>query len=110
MKKSNPYEVAAYYFPNFHTDPRNEARYGKGWTEWELLRKAKARYPGHQQPKIPAWGYEDEADPKVFAKKITTGADFGLSAFLFDWYWYEGRPFLQRALEEGYLRHRIATG
>lgn len=104
MKKSNPYQVAAYYFPNFHTDPRNEARYGKGWTEWELLRKAKPRYPGHQQPKIPAWGYEDEADPVVFAKKNKAAADHGVDAFIFDWYWYEGRPFLQRGLEEGYLR------
>jgi hypothetical protein len=103
MKKSNPYQVAAYYFPNFHTDPRNEARYGKGWTEWELLRKAKPRFPGHQQPKIPAWGYEDEADPVVMTKKIKAAADHGVDAFIFDWYWYEGRPFLQRGLEEGYL-------
>ena len=104
MKKSNPYQVAVYYFPNYHLDPRNEARYGKGWTEWELLRKAKARYPGHQQPKIPAWGYEDESDPAVFAKKNKAAADHGVDAFIFDWYWYEGRPFLQRGLEEGYLR------
>lgn len=104
MKKSNPFQVAVYYFPNYHTDPRSEARYGKGWTEWELLRKAKPRFPGHQQPKIPAWGYEDEADPAVFAKKIAAAADHGVGAFLFDWYWYEGRPFLQRGLEEGYLK------
>ena len=99
----NPYQPAAYYFPNFHADPRNEARSGKGWTEWELLRKAHGRFPGHQQPKIPAWGYEDEADPAVFAKKIATAADHGIGAFIFDWYWYERRSFLARGMEEGYL-------
>jgi hypothetical protein len=103
MQNKNRHQVAAYYFPNFHADPRNEARYGEGWTEWELLRASKPRYPGHPQPKIPAWGYEDEADPKVFAKKIEAAANHGLGAFIFDWYWYEGRPFLQRGLEEGYM-------
>lgn len=95
-------QTAVYYFPNFHVDPRNEAVHGKGWTEWELMKHAGARFPGHMQPKIPAWGYEDEADPAVMAKKIDAAADHGLDAFIFDWYWYEG-PFLERALNEGFL-------
>lgn len=95
-------QTAVYYFPNFHVDPRNEAVHGKGWTEWELMKHAGARFPGHMQPKIPAWGYEDEADPAVMAKKIDAAADHGLDVFIFDWYWYEG-PFLERALNEGFL-------
>lgn len=95
-------QTAVYYFPNFHVDPRNEAVHGKGWTEWELMKHAGTRFPGHMQPKIPAWGYEDEADPAVMAKKIDAAADHGLDAFIFDWYWYEG-PFLERALNEGFL-------
>lgn len=95
-------QTAVYYFPNFHVDPRNEAVHGKGWTEWELMKHAGARFLGHMQPKIPAWGYEDEADPAVMAKKIDAAADHGLDAFIFDWYWYEG-PFLERALNEGFL-------
>lgn len=95
-------QTAVYYFPNFHVDPRNEAVHGKGWTEWELMKHAGARFPGHMQPKIPAWGYEDEGDPAVMAKKIDAAADHGLDAFIFDWYWYEG-PFLERALNEGFL-------
>ena len=94
MQNKNPYQVAAYYFPSYHADPRREQRYGKGWNEWELMRKAKPRFPGHQQPKIPAWGYEDESIPANFAKKIDAAADHGLGAFLFDWYWYEGSPYL----------------
>lgn len=105
-----PYQVAAYYFPNWHPDGRNEARHGTGWTEWDVLRRAQPRFPGHDQPKIPLWGYEDESMPEAMAKKINTAADHGLDAFIFDWYWQDG-PFLQRALDEGFLgaanNHRI---
>lgn len=96
-------QIVAYYFPNFHADPLNEERHGKGWTEWELLRAAKPRFPGHLQPKIPAWGYGDEADPRVMEQKICAARDAGLAAFLFDWYWYEEGEFLSRCLQEGFL-------
>ncbi len=95
-------QTAVYYFPNYHVDPRNELIHGKDWTEWELMKQAKARFPGHDQPKIPLWGYEDEANPAVMAKKIAAGANHGINAFIFDWYWYEG-PFLERALTDGFL-------
>ena len=100
----NKYEVAAYYFPNYHQDKNNEKWHGKGWTEWELVKRAEPRFEGQQQPKVPAWGYEDEADPAVMAKKIDAAADNGLTAFIFDWYWHEEGPYLSRALEEGFLK------
>jgi len=96
-------EVAVYYFPNYHRDPRNEAVHGTGWTEWELVKRAEPRFKGHQQPKLPRDGFEDEADPRVMAKKIAAAADHGVNAFIFDWYWYEDGPFLQRGLDEGFL-------
>lgn len=95
--------IAAYYFPNYHVDPRNEAAHGTGWTEWQLVRHALPRFPGHQQPKQPLWGYEDEADPAVFARKIDAAADNGIDVMLFDWYQYEDGVFLERCLNEGYL-------
>ena len=98
----NGIQVAVYYFPNYHVDPRNEAVHGRGWSEWELMKCARPRFPGHRQPKTPLWGYEDESDPAVMAKKIRTAAAHGIDAFVFDWYWYDG-PFLERALEEGFL-------
>jgi hypothetical protein len=98
------YEVAAYYFPNYHADPRNEAVHGKGWSEWDLVRAARPRFRGHQQPKVPAQGYQDESDPRVFAEKISLAARHGISAFIFDWYFYDDGPFLERALDAGYLR------
>lgn len=95
--------VACYYFPNYHEDPRNAAHHGKGWSEWELVRRAEPRFPGHRQPRVPLHGEEDEADPRVMASKIDLAADHGIDTFLFDWYYYDDGPFLQRALDEGFL-------
>jgi hypothetical protein len=103
-QKLNSYVIAAYYFGNFHIDPRNESAHGKGWTEWQLVRTATPRFQGHQQPRIPLWGYSDESDPKIFETKITAAAHASLSAFIFDWYWYNNGPFLAAALEKGYLK------
>ena len=97
------YTVACYYFPNYHVDPRNEAAHGPDWTEWALVKHALARFSGHRQPIAPAWGYGDEADPVVMAQKIDAAADHGIDAFIFDWYWYDDGPFLERALEAGFL-------
>ena len=98
------YEVAAYYWPNWHVDARNEKRLGKDWTEWELVKVATPRFPGHVQPRVPLWGCEDEADPKVMAKKIDAAADNGLTAFIFDWYYYNEGIALERCLHEGFLK------
>jgi len=96
-------EVAVFYFPNYHADARNEARYGRGWTEYDLVSAATPRWPGHRQPVEPAWGAFDEADPAWMAKQIDLAADHGITTFLFDWYWYNDGPFLERALDEGFL-------
>lgn len=98
------YLIGAYYFPNFHVDPRNEQIYGTGWTEWEILKRGEPKFHGHLQPKRPLWGYEDESRPVVFERKISAAHAGGLNHFIFDWYWYEGKPFLNRALENGYQR------
>jgi hypothetical protein len=96
-------EVAAYYFPQYHPDPRNDAWHGKGWTEWELVKAARPRFEGHHQPIVPKWGYFDESDPNWTAKEIDLAADHGITTFLYDWYWYEDGPFLADGLEKGFL-------
>lgn len=101
---ANEITVASYYFPNYHPgDPRNVAEKGEGWSEWELVKAAKPRFPGHHQPNTPLWGYEDESDPAVMAKKIDAAADHGIDAFIFDWYYFDDGPFLNRCLDSGYL-------
>ncbi len=104
--------VASYYFGQYHpNDPRNEKVKGKGWSEWELMKAARPRFPGHQQPKVPLWGYQDESDPVVMAHKIAAAADHGINAFIFDWYYYNDGPFLERPIDQGFLKatnnHRI---
>jgi len=99
----NPPVIGAYYFPNFHADPRNDSEHGRGWTEWELLKTATPRFPGHHQPLVPEWGYEDESDPTVMEKKIDAAADYGVDLFIFDWYHYDDGEFLNGALDRGYL-------
>ncbi|MHB8903120.1 MAG: glycosyltransferase WbsX family protein [Thermoguttaceae bacterium] len=97
--------VACYYFGNYHPgDPRNEKSKGKGWSEWELVKAAKPRFPGHHQPNVPLWGYTDESDPKVMAQKIAAAADHGVDAFIFDWYYYNDGPFLDRPIDLGFLK------
>lgn len=98
--------VGAYYFPNYHVDARNEIVHGPGWSEWNLVQAARPRFAGHRQPRVPLWGYTDEADPREMERKIGAAADHGVDFWIFDWYWYDDGPFLQRALDEGYLAAR----
>lgn len=101
--KENRTTVAAYYFPNWHPTPQNDAVHGRGWTEWEVAKCARPRFPGHRQPRIPLWGYEDESDPAVMAGKIEAARRHGIDCFLFDWYYSDEGPFREEALNRGFL-------
>lgn len=97
--------VACYYFGNYHpNDPRNSKNKGAGWSEWKLTRTAPPRFANHQQPKVPLWGYEDESQPKVMSRKIAAAAAHGVDVFIFDWYYYNDGPFLDRPLDRGFLK------
>jgi hypothetical protein len=107
LKKSvskEPITVAAYYYPCTHQDPRRDKAKYPGFTEWDEIRSAKPRFPGHVQPTPPLWGYQDESKPEFMAQKIAAAADHGVNAFIFDWYYYNDGPYLQRALDEGFLK------
>jgi hypothetical protein len=100
-------KVLAYYFPNYHVDPRNERWFGaEGWTEWDLVRAAGPRFPGHVQPRVPLLGERDESDPEVAAHEIELATSHGVDGFIFDYYWYEDGPFLEGALERGFMKAR----
>ena len=105
MASGPPVTVVSYYFGNYHPgDPRNVKTKGASWSEWELVEQAKPRFPGHQQPHVPLWGYTDESQSAVMAQKIAAAADHGLSAFIFDWYYYDDGPFLDRPIDRGFLQ------
>ena len=99
------YDVAAYVWPAYQPEPRwaelGIFKDGKG--EWQNVYEAKPKWEGHRQPLVPLWGYENEADPKVVEKKIDAAVAHGVNVFIYDWYWYGGRPFLEDALDKGFL-------
>ena len=99
-------EVIAYYFPAWHPSPYMERLYGKDWTEFELLKKARPLFPGHQQPKQPLWGHFNESDPVWAEREIDAAADHGIHGWMVDWYWHDGAMFYQEQLENGFLAAR----
>lgn len=98
------FEIGVYYFPGYHGDLRISAWHGEDWTEWRLLRSARPRFKGHQQPKRPLWGYEDESSPTAMKKKAAAAFHHGINHFIFDWYHYAGKSFLNGALDDGFLK------
>ena len=103
---SQPYDIAAYYWPAYHDEPRWRRFMPHGQGEWQTVRQAAAKFPGHRQPRVPLWGYQDEAEPRVMEQKIDTAARHGVNVFIFDWYWYQNQPFLEDALSRGFLGAR----
>lgn len=75
-----------------------------GIGEWESVMGNKPKFNGHTQPWRPQWGYVNEADPYVMEMEINATADHGVNVFIYDWYWYDRRPFLEGCLDEGYLK------
>ena len=39
----------------------------------------------------------------MVARKIDVAVAHGVNVFIYDWYWYGHRPFLESALDEGFL-------
>lgn len=108
----NHYDVAAYVWPAYTGDePRSQMFWPEGIGEWETVRKAGPLFEGHSWPRKPLWGYQNEADPYVMQMQIDAAADHGVNVFIYDWYWYDGRPFLEQCLNKGYLNasnnHRV---
>ena len=99
------YDVAAYVWPAYQNEPRwaelGIFKDGKG--EWQNLYESVKRTPGDYQGVKPLWGYEDESDPVAVARKIDAATAAGVNVFIYDWYWYGGRPFLEDALNKGFL-------
>jgi hypothetical protein len=63
------YDVAAYIWPAYTgNEPRTRMFWPEGNGEWETARKATAKFPGHQWPRRPLWGYQKEANPDVLKR------------------------------------------
>ena len=107
MKARSQYDIAAYIWPAYTGDePRTRMFWPEGNGEWETVRKATAKFDGHAWPRKPLWGYCNEADSYVMEMQIDAAADHGVNVFIYDWYWYDRRPFLEQCLNNGYLKAR----
>lgn len=101
----NDYYVAAYIWPSCHPDPlATKMLWPDGTGEWEVIKKGNPRFDGHYQPRQPLWGYELDNDPKVVEKWIDAATSHGVNVFVYDWYWYEEGPYLESALNDGFLK------
>ena len=100
------YDVAAFVWPAYFNEPRfaEIGVFPEGKGEWEAIYKSKPKYEGHRQPRVPLWGYLDESDPKTQEKVIDTALEYGVNTFIFDWYWYDNKPFLEDVLNKGFLK------
>ena len=98
------YDVAAFVWPSYQPDDRAKIFWPDGIGEWQTVMKDQLK-PGHE-PRSPLWGYVNEADPLVNEMEINAAADHGVNVFIYDWYWYDGMPFLENQLDSGYLKAR----
>ncbi len=101
------YDIAAFVWPSYTgNEPRSRMFWQEGYGEWQTVKRAVSKFEGHNWPRKPLWGYVNEADPAVMEMQINEATRHGVNVFIYDWYWFDRRPFLECCLNDGFLGAR----
>ena len=92
----------ALYLPQFHTFPENDEWWGKGYTEWTAVRKAKPLFEGHRQPRIPQnenYYDLDNDGVKTLRWQADLAKKYGIYGFCFYQYWFNSKQLMEKPME-----------